>query len=196
MSDFRLISPKRRNQTKEVKDYRLHKNDLCEDFKNSCGYCGDNDAFSGGKRFYQIDHFVPKSFEEIDRAEYSNLVYSCFFCNNRKRKDWPTGNINQHNDGIRGYIDPCHDDFPGHFKRNERGDIIPCSQLGDYMHLHLNLGLRRHALIWNLSRFEIRIERLKKLKEKGLLKDHILEYCTLLEKYYEEMMYLRVINNE
>ena len=196
MNDFRLVVPKRRNNPRNVKRYGLHQDDLIEDFENCCGYCGDNDGFSGGKRFYQIDHFVPKSLKLIDETNYSNLIYSCFYCNNRKSNDWPTGKADVHNDGTKGYIDPCHDDFPKQFKRNNRGDIVPCSPLGEYMHLHLNLGLRRHALIWALARLEKRVKILREYKSEGFLDDKISEYCIFLDEYFDGMMALRDINNE
>ena len=194
MNDFRLASPKRRPNPRTVSRYTQYKSDLCEDFEHCCGYCGDNDSFSGGKRFYQIDHFIPKTFYEVDELDYTNLVYSCFFCNNRKRGDWPTGKVELHNDGTNGYIDPCHEDFPKQFKRNSRGEIIPSSPLGNYMHFHLNLGLRRHALIWTLSCLEKRIERLRELKNKGLLDENISEYYELLDEHYNAMMCLRIAN--
>src|ERR1700744_4369950 len=76
--------------TRSPKDnWRDHKEDLKTDFNHCCGYCDAYDGFRDA--YYEVDHFVPKSFfKTISLTQYSNLVYSCRFCNNNKRAKWPS----------------------------------------------------------------------------------------------------------
>lgn len=202
MTDFRVAIPERRENPRTLSNYRNYKRDLREDFKNSCGYCGDEDSFTGGFRTYQIDHFVPKKeMVNLCETDYSNLVYSCFYCNNKKSSDWPTGDETVHNNGEEGYIDPCHDHYPKQFKRNELGKIISITPLGAYMHSKLNFYLRRHALIWLLTRISNNIVRLNELKEFGSLDEEQVEFTNLLIEYFKDEYYqhnteLRIENNE
>ncbi len=197
MTDFRIVTPKRREDPRIVSHYRSYKRDLKEDFKNCCGYCGDEDSRAGGIRVFQIDHFVPKKvMVNLSETEYSNLVYSCFYCNNKKRADWPTGDEDIHYNGNKGYIDPCHDDFPLQFKRNSLGEIVPLTQIGSYMHSKLNFRLRRHALIWHLSRLSSKISELIKLKDLGYLDDELDEFTTILIQYFQYNEQLGIANNE
>ena len=84
---LRHHKPVRSNVTKRAK-YQLYKEDLRRDFKERCGYCDDPDEFSGGSRGYHIDHFAPKSIFPELKTEYSNLVYSCSYCNIAKSDKW------------------------------------------------------------------------------------------------------------
>ena len=202
MTDFRIVTPKRRENPRRVSHYRSYKNDLKEDFKSCCGYCGDEDSFAGGFRTYHIDHFVPKkSFFNLCDTDYSNLVYSCFYCNSKKSSDWPMNGETVHNDGEEGYIDPCHDNYSIQFKRSESGKIVPITTLGTYMHSKLNFGLTRHALIWNLSRLSIQITRLNELKESGSLNREQEEFTNQLMDSFKVESYqytteLGIANNE
>lgn len=90
MSDFRKITPARRESVPVYKTHNEYKPLLREDFHQRCGYCGDHEFFRD--TYYEVDHFVPKkSLVNISPTEYSNLVYSCRSCNNSKRAKWPTG---------------------------------------------------------------------------------------------------------
>ena len=196
MSEFRHVSPKRRADPPTCKDYGSHKKRLISDFQSCCGYCGDEDSWAGGYRVFCIDHFVPrKHLKKIDEAEYSNLVYSCFYCNNKKSGDWPTDDEYCHNNGSVGYIDPCDDEFPKQFTRSTIGEIIPVTELGKYMHVHLNLGLKRHALIWSLTSLSQRIKRIEELKEKGELDPDLLCFHDMLREYISFIEQLREENN-
>ncbi|AKB81441.1 hypothetical protein MSBR3_0863 [Methanosarcina barkeri 3] len=194
MNDFRNVQPQRRPSPRHVSKYRLYKEDLRQDFKKCCGYCGDEECWGGGKRVFHIDHFVPrKILVNISEESYNNLVYSCFYCNNKKRADWPTGNENVHNDGIKGYIDPCDPTYGQQFMRNDLGEIIPLTPLGNYMYSRLGLSLRRHPLIWNLCRLEKRIVKLKELHKIGKLNENTKEFLEVLIEYTE---YIEELKNE
>lgn len=197
MNDFRIVTPRRRDNPRSVSNYHHYKEDLKEDFKSCCGYCGDEDSWAGGFRFFQIDHFVPKKIMvNLCETDYSNLVYSCFYCNNRKRADWPTNDENIHHNSSEGYIDPCNEIFPRQFERNSRGEIISTSAVGNYMHFNLNFCLRRHALIWNLSRLSNKIAKLIELKNSGYLDDDLGEFTNILVEYFQYNTRLRTVNNE
>lgn len=202
MTDFRLVTPTRRNNPRSLSHYRRYRDDLREDFKNCCGYCGDEDSFTGGFRTYHIDHFVPRiKMVDLCENDYSNLVYSCSYCNLSKSSDWPTGDETVHNNGKKGYIDPCHNHYPRHFQRTELGGIVSTTTLGSYMHSKLNFCLTRHALIWNLTRLSDIINRLTELKESGFLDEDLEEFTNQLIKDFQVESYqyntkLRIANNE
>lgn len=195
MNDFRNVQPQRRTNPRHVSIYRNYKDDLRQDFKRCCGYCGDEESWGGGHRVFHIDHFVPrKVLVNISEKNYNNLVYSCFYCNNRKKADWPTGNESIHNDGIKGYIDPCDPTYGQQFLRNELGEIVPLTTIGEYMYKNIGLNLRRHPLIWNLCRLEKRIIKLRELYKSGKLDKDTEEFMKLLIEFQELDTELRIEN--
>jgi hypothetical protein len=197
MNKLRERIPKRRLNPRLVSRYSEYKDDLREDFNCRCGYCNDEDNWAGGKRFFQIDHFVPrKHMITISEKEYSNLIYSCFFCNNSKRSDWPTNDENLHNNGREGYIDVCHPEYDAQFYRNSRGEIFPRTDLGEYMHKKLKLFLSRHAVIWNLGRLNNQILEIKKIKEEEKNLDLKEKLSNLLSKYFDYKQQLDQCNEE
>ncbi|MCK5707629.1 MAG: HNH endonuclease [Candidatus Aureabacteria bacterium] len=138
----------------QYSSYRQYKEPLRRDFNKRCGYCDDIDHHCNGKKGYHIDHFRPKnSFPELSR-DYSNLVYSCPYCNGGKGADWPAGNSPETFIGDEGYIDPCLSTYDNHFARSDDGSIKPLTKLGQYIFKKLNLGLRRHKLICMLEILE------------------------------------------
>lgn len=168
MNNLRDKTPIRRKSPKVVKKYSEYKPELKADYYSRCGYCNDSDHWTGGWRFYQLDHFVPKKhLVKIDISEYTNLIYSCFFCNNFKRAKWPTKDENVHNDGKIGFVHPGTPDYEGHLQRDPNGNIIAATDLGKYMIKSLNLGLKRHSLIWNLEKLEVIIDEVEVLFKKN-----------------------------
>ena len=171
MSVFRKVTPKRRLTTKKVGHYREHRNSLKEDFNNRCGYCDDADNFR--RAHYEIDHFIPKEFlkktfsepEEYEEKikDYSNLVYSCQSCNNAKWEKWPTGRIDVHHENNVGFIDPCKTEYDEQFERNENGEIIPKTALGNWIHKALKLWKPEHSIIWHLDEINQTIIETEKL---------------------------------
>jgi hypothetical protein len=129
-NNLRDKTPVKRNNPKVVKHHREYKHELRADYYSRCGYCNDSDHWTGGWRFFQLDHFVPQKFlSQISKTDYSNLVYSCFFCNNSKRAKWPTKNENIHNNGSVGFVHPVTAEYEKHFERDEYGNIIA---IGEY----------------------------------------------------------------
>lgn len=152
MNDFRELTPIQRPAPLFVNNYRLFKKYLKQDFHSKCGYCNDSDSWTGGWRFSQLDHFVPRKYlVEIHVNEYSNLIYSCFFCNNAKRAKWPTKDEKLHHNDIEGFVYPKSEDYSKHIARDKQGKIVPLTSVGEYMIKEIKLHLKRHAIIWNLE---------------------------------------------
>ena len=139
--NIREITPQRRvNPTKSEKgkNYSKHKPDLQEDFNHHCGYCGSFDGFGYTRTYFEIDHFVPKDFliksnSNIGLCTYSNLVYSCRFCNNFKTKHWPSGSDTSYILNEEGFVDPCTDEYNTHLYRTSEGAIHWNTNIGKWM---------------------------------------------------------------
>jgi len=128
--------PKRRPvPTKSPKEggWTKYKPDLREDFHSHCGYCGSYDGYR--HTWYEVDHFIPKSLLDgrISNVEYSNLVYSCKFCNNKKLAEWPTKDITIPNANDKGFVDPCDKEYDTHLYRMNDGSIMWKTLLGKWM---------------------------------------------------------------
>ena len=140
--------------TKTYKNYRDYKDPwLINDFGNRCGYCNGHDSWAGGRRGMQIDHFAPKKKFPLLKNVYTNLVYSCFYCNNHKSDDWVTASDRQpiSGDKLTGYIHPRDNAYVAAFKRDFSGEIIPLNDVAKYMFKKMCLGLKRHQLIFILE---------------------------------------------
>lgn len=168
MIPLRKKEPARRDNPSKSptgENWGEHKPELKEDFSSYCGYCSSHDSFR--HTYFEVDHFVPKSLlklsETPDLCKYSNLVYSCKFCNNAKLSKWPSGNEDVHNDGTTGFVDPCAADFSSHFARTDEGAIFGVTDLGKWMSLTaFKFDKREKAIIilWNLDNLKISIEQL------------------------------------
>lgn len=159
MNDFRKKTPARSVDVPKYNQYSKYREILQSDFHQRCGYCGDHDFFR--ETYYEIDHFVPKEFlHTISESEYSNLVYSCRLCNNSKRKKWPTKDEKIHNDGVKGFIDPCSTEYPKQFERIPDGSIYAKTELGSWMWSALNLGNPAHRLKYKLEELKIILDEL------------------------------------
>lgn len=178
---FRIMAPKR-TCTKNRANYNAYKTFLAEDFNHRCGYTDCSDYWFGGKRTFQIDHFKPESKYPELKNEYSNLVYCCSYVNRAK---WDDDNPN--------YLDPCDVDFNLHFERDDKGFIKAKTPQGQYMAEHLNLGLFRYAICWNLDRLEKRMkffeEKVNQNKATVVDKDLLMNMSIEFHKY---LRYLRV----
>ncbi len=197
MTKLRERIPKRRSNPRLVSRYSEYKDDLREDFNCRCGYCDDEDKWMGGKGFFQIDQFVPrKHLKTISDKEYSNLIYSCFFCNNSKRSDWPTNDENMHNNGREGYIDVCLSEYDAQFYRDSGGEIFPNTDIGEYMHRKLKLFLRRHAVIWNLGRLNNQILEIGKILDEEENLDLKKKFGSLQSKFFDYIQQLHQCNEK
>ena len=128
-------------------NYSRYKKYLRSDFNQRCGYCDISDHILGGETVFQIDHFAPKKFADLVN-EYSNLVYSCPSCNRAKWDDWPMPSVEPSHDGLRGYVDPCDEEYDTHLSRISSGKIIAETELGEYMRNGLKLFLIKHKYLW------------------------------------------------
>lgn len=153
MPDFRTHHPDN-TCVKVCQNYREYKDPwLIRDFKNRCGYCNDHDVWASGRRGMQIDHFAPKKKFPLQKNIYTNLVYSCFYCNNHKSDDWVTDAYDRPVciNSITGYIHPRDINYAVAFQRTGSGKITPISDVAKYMFTKLCLGLKRHELIFILE---------------------------------------------
>ena len=157
MNDFRDEPPFKEEVTIVVSKYQDHKPTLKKNFRSKCGYCNDNDIWRN--TYYEIDHYIPKGYlTEEEKKEYWNLIYSCRYCNNSKRAKWPTKDRNLENDGKEGFVSPYSVDYDLLFKRDSEGTILPQSDLAKWMHKNLHLGLKRHAVIWQLEKIDTELD--------------------------------------
>lgn len=188
---FREYTPKYSDLKREFKDYTTYKKYLIEDFHHRCGYCHDHDMFFGGSRNYQIDHFAPKKRFDDLKNKYTNLIYSCPFCNRSKWNKWigetPEENIKDN----KGFVHPCNTDYEKHFIRNEIFEIIPTDEIGQYMYEELHLYLKRHSIINFLDKLNVRVLKLNDLIEKNNLE---LEYSDLQTFTIALRAYVKYIN--
>jgi len=171
-----------RDCSKTYKNYRSFKQYLINDFNKRCGYCDDLDDFNGGENNYQIDHFKPKKlFSELE-TEYSNLVYSCPFCNRAKWDKWKKN----------GFLDPCGEEYDNHLERLGNGKIKYKSLRGKYIYVNLNLHLVRHEILWMIEKIQKQKKELKAylksltIEHKNYKKiiNQFLLYDDEIEKYY------------
>ena len=159
---FRHHTPVRSDVGERAR-YQCYKEDLRRDFKERCGYCDDPDEFFGGVEGYHIDHFAPKSeFPQLE-TEYSNLVYSCRYCNGKKSNKWVGNDYSISHNGSEGFIDPCDKAYEYHLDRDADGCIFGRSKLGRYMVNNLHLFLLRHQFIWQTQRLAERRDKLDSL---------------------------------
>lgn len=140
-----------RTCTKKYKNYGSFKPYIREDFNKKCGYCDDSDIYSGGSRGFHIDHFRPHSIQKFLKLKetYSNLVYSCSYCNGAKSNEWKD---------INGFIDPCSSEYDKHVVRNDKGQIAYTTERGKYIYRNLNLGLKRHEFLWIMDKLKKQAE--------------------------------------
>ncbi|RBP26941.1 HNH endonuclease [Oceanihabitans sediminis] len=163
--------PKRRtnpSKSEKGKNYQKHKPDLEEDFNHCCGYCGAFDGFGYTRTYFEIDHFVPKDFlmnsgSQIGLSKYSNLVYSCRFCNNNKSKHWPSQRDDVYHNGSIGFIEPCDPDYDNHLYRTSDGGILWHTPLGKWMAtiaFKFDQRMEEIKLLWNYNKTRIAIEKI------------------------------------
>lgn len=150
---LRRVVPQRRKKVKQYASHRSYKPYLREDFNKRCGYCDADDKFLGASAAFHVDHFAPQKFEDR-KTDYTNLIYSCRYCNGSKSNYWPsdcsqTSVINE-----EGIIDPCENQYDMHLARDKNGYIYPLTNLGNFIHKLLKLGLTRHSILWKLQHIE------------------------------------------
>lgn len=56
MTSVHHMKPVRSKPTKTFNDHKKYKSQLEKDFYKCCGYCDDHHGFSGGSKFFHVDH--------------------------------------------------------------------------------------------------------------------------------------------
>lgn len=192
MSDFRKTTPQRRENPPSKTKYGDLKPYLREDFNYRCGYCGDHDYFR--ETYYEVDHFVPREhLKTLSLTTYSNLVYSCRSCNNSKSAKWPSGDETVHNNGIEGFIDPCHQSYPQQFERLSDGSIKATTAIGNWMWGNLALGNPIHRLKWKLEQLKVGIDKLNAIETDNV--DELKRIAFLNHEYMKFEEQLRGVPN-
>lgn len=149
-------------------NYRDYSKQLAEDFKHICGYCGKPEFAT--RNAFEIDHFEPQNINPNLKCCYNNLVYSCFQCNRKKGKKWPSGQPNTAIDNNKGFIDPATDEYDKHLERMDNGAIIPKTPIGKYMaHEVFRFDIRPIEEIWKISQLEEKMRKLGNSKEENVL---------------------------
>lgn len=170
--------------------YRHYKTELRADFGECCGYCDTPDYVLGGIRVFQVDHFAPKKKFPERSTTYSNLVYSCAFCNRAKWDTWVGDDPDTPNDGEVGFEDPCSIDYEAHLDRTIDGRFLALSAVGAYMIRELKLNLMRHQQIWQSQAIKKLRSRLRLLKNDPRLTNErkiaLLEQIDELTEEYEK----------
>ncbi|MFC5468469.1 HNH endonuclease [Cohnella suwonensis] len=180
---FRESHPSR-TCTTQYTDHKRFKPHLRVDFNQRCGYCHANDIYLGGATVFHVDHFAPqKKFPDL-RLNYSNLVYSCPYCNRSKSDDWPSTDATQNIANDKGYIDPCGEEYVNNFCRDPQGNIVPLSPVGIYMHKRLRFGLRRHQILWIIHQIRVTMNELHSELEKKPADYALLTQLASLNKEY------------
>lgn len=184
---FRNHLPNITGKEGQYKKYKKYKKVLCLDFHAKCGYCNDSHFLMGGRRAMQIDHFVPRvPFINLENT-YSNLVYSCFYCNNAKSNDWVTNDETKSIsiDGNKGYVNPRDSAYDSLFTRDSKGSIIPNNNLALYIYTNLNLGLKRHELIYTIEKLKTIVDEINITLNKPDIEDTL---KVVLEKNRTEFL--------
>ena len=188
MQKLKTKIPVRSYTGEKWKTNRTNKKYLSIDFDNRCAYCDDLDKYNGGYNTYQVEHFAPKEKFPSLRYTYDNLLYACPYCNRFKSNKWPSDNPNINVVGNVGFLDPCCKEYYEHLYRDDDGSIRYNSELGKYIYEELNLGLKRHRLLFRqvelnelIKKTQAKIIFLEKQgKDVSELKDILLP---LLEEY-------------
>lgn len=176
MKPIHKIKPERSADGRNLKYGNQNtKKQLAKDFNCCCGYCGDAHHYTGGINSYHVDHFAPKSKFPDNCNQYSNLVYSCSYCNIAKSDKWLSDNIEQGIvDGV-GFVDPCSLDYSKHLERAGNGRIIYKTSVGKYMYSELKLYLMRHELIYQLEELRNMINRIKRKIDENIENNRTIE---------------------
>lgn len=144
------VKIKRRAGVTAKSTYQGYRSELSEDFGHICGYCGKKEIVT--TKGFEIDHLVPETIAPEREKDYYNLVYSCFTCNRKKSKKWPTEDKTIMNDGKIGFIDPATEEYDLHLSRKADGNIEGLTDIGKYMcNKVFKFGMRPIRELWLCS---------------------------------------------
>lgn len=177
---------RRRTNYKKQNNIQAYSSILEEDFHNMCGYCGKElDIIPCPS---QKDHLIPKH-EAKKRGRndlltsYENLVFTCRVCNRKKWNNWPLDTIEQLNDGEKGFVDPASEEFDQHLARNEKGEIVSLSKVGQYMYSIFDFENRLTDVWWKISQIEKLINEIDQMIEEDESLENLRKYRMLHKEY-------------
>ena len=178
----------RRRKEIEPRQYAEYLPELREDFHYLCGYCGKSESVT--KKGFETDHFVPLRIAPELENTYGNLVYSCFTCNRKKGRKWPTENPKKNNDGAVGFVDPASDEFDTNVARSDDGKIVGCTSVGRYMCKNVFKFHRRPIdTVWKAMQI-VELKRQLRQKLDRLSDQEKMEYIRIDEELEKLMQYL------
>ncbi len=163
--------------------YGKYRDILREDFQRICGYCGKSELVT--KNAFEIDHFIPIKYAPGRKEDYTNLVYSCYECNRKKARKWPSKDSNIQFVNGKGFVDPASEEYDVHLERDETGNIIGKTDAGQYM-VQIGFEFDKRPMR-EIYKAMMLIDKKKKLREKmetvsdGELKEYI-SLDSVLEK--------------
>lgn len=180
---------RRRDNIEKQKSYVDYLDALTEDFQDICGYCGKKQHTFSEK--FQIDHFAPQRFKE-KIADYNNLVLACPKCNRHKSDKWPTEDSNISVLNNEGFIDPASEEFDKHFHRNSNGDIIPDTEIGEYMYRVFRFDIRPIATIYKVNKLKEYQEKYEKILMADSNQERVKNYIEInqmLREVLDDLIY-------
>jgi uncharacterized protein (TIGR02646 family) len=166
--------------------YSKYREDLTKDFRSICGYCGKHIQVS--RRGFEIDHFVPISTDEARKNHYSNLVLSCFTCNRKKSKKWPTKNKDICHDDKQGFVDPTSREYDTHLGRSMNGAIEHYTKVGKYMYGVFKFRLRPTDMVWKSMELIKRKEELYRIRKTSNLEKEELELFIEIQDELDQLL--------
>ena len=124
-----------RSEVEPRDDYRQYKETLRHDFFFSCAYCTITEHEAETINF-NIDHYEPQSLKPELTNSYSNLMYSCRYCNNYKGDLSPPPAARDA--GFR-FFRPDLDAYEDHFKVEDKC-LEYKTGIGDFSIMYLDLN--------------------------------------------------------
>lgn len=103
-----------RSTVQPVDSYLEYKKTIRYDFWYSCAYCTITESEAHAV-YFTIDHYEPQTAKPNLRNVYSNLMYCCGTCNERKSDRCPPAEAREA--GYR-FFRPDQDDFQEHFDQS------------------------------------------------------------------------------
>lgn len=176
----------KREIEEQQKHYIEYKDILVEDFKGQCGYCGKNREILYDK--FEIDHFAPKSKFKDKENDYSNLVLACQKCNRHKGQKWPSSSADKPVVDNKGFINPATEEYNKHLARNEKGAIVPLTDIGKYMYDVLKFDIRPTSLIYKINKLYELEEALENLEDAASAEKYR-KVHTMLKKVLKHLRY-------
>ena len=133
-------------------DYRAFREQVRQDFRQTCAYCLFEETWAAGLENFELDHFRPRSLFPQLTMSYYNLYWSCHVCNRLKRDLWPTRQLLEQ--GVV-FVDLCASTFDEHFVLQKngrwRGKTLAAKYTIDSLRLNRPHLVELRVLLQNLA---------------------------------------------